>query len=90
MYMYVYIHIYISHVRTQVPTEQAAALFYKHSPVLMQHAPDATVHAWKVCAAFLDPIKLIPCLVRYSDQRRVALSIASGRAGWFLCAMCTA
>lgn len=54
----------------QIPCDQAAALFYRVSPVLMQHVPEATVRAWKLCARFLDPIKLIPSLVRYSDNRR--------------------
>ena len=56
----------------QVPPDQAAMLFYRVSPVLMQHVPEATVRAWKQCARFLDPIKLIPSLVRYSDNRRRA------------------
>ena len=56
-------------VVVQVPVEQAEELFYKLSPVLMQHVPLATVKAWKKCFKFLDPAKLIPSLVRYSQRR---------------------
>ena len=41
-------------------------LFYKFSPVLMQHIPRETVDVWK--QRDLDPRKLIPALVTHEQQ----------------------
>jgi len=45
------------------------ALFYKFSPILMQHVPRETVNAWIAEKDRLDPRRLIPALVQYDDQR---------------------
>lgn len=42
-------------------------LFYKFSPVLMQHIPKNVVDAWIKMGKRLDPKKLIPALVNYSQ-----------------------
>ncbi|XP_007231569.3 vacuolar protein sorting-associated protein 18 homolog [Astyanax mexicanus] len=42
-------------------------LFYKFSPVLMQHIPKKVVDAWIKMGKRLDPKKLIPALVNYSQ-----------------------
>lgn len=42
-------------------------LFYKFSPVLMQHIPKKVVDAWIQMGNRLDPRKLIPALVNYSQ-----------------------
>ncbi|CAD5115789.1 DgyrCDS4731 [Dimorphilus gyrociliatus] len=42
-----------------------ASLFYKFSPLLMQHLPKETVNAWISQKRALDPSRLIPALVRY-------------------------
>ncbi|XP_026855194.2 vacuolar protein sorting-associated protein 18 homolog [Electrophorus electricus] len=42
-------------------------LFYKFSPVLMQHIPKEVVDAWIQMGNRLDPKKLIPALVNYSQ-----------------------
>ncbi|XP_072541366.1 vacuolar protein sorting-associated protein 18 homolog [Salminus brasiliensis] len=42
-------------------------LFYKFSPVLMQHIPKKVVDAWIKMGNRLDPKKLIPALVNYSQ-----------------------
>ncbi|XP_076873703.1 vacuolar protein sorting-associated protein 18 homolog [Brachyhypopomus gauderio] len=42
-------------------------LFYKFSPVLMQHIPKKVVDAWIQMGNRLDPKKLIPALVNYSQ-----------------------
>jgi hypothetical protein len=47
---------------------QVEPLFYKFSPVLMLSEPAETVATWER-AASLDPCKLIPALVRYSQQQ---------------------
>jgi len=44
-------------------------LFYKFSPLLMQHVPRETVNAWIAKKDQLDPRLLIPALVQYDDQR---------------------
>jgi len=44
-------------------------LFYKFSPLLMQHVPCETVNAWIAKRDQLDPRLLIPALVQYDDQR---------------------
>ena len=44
-------------------------LFYKFSPLLMQHIPRETVNAWIAKKDQLDPRLLIPALVQYDDQR---------------------
>ncbi|XP_071954720.1 vacuolar protein sorting-associated protein 18 homolog [Antedon mediterranea] len=43
-------------------------LFYKFSPVLMQHIPKALVDAWILMKKKLDPKKLIPSLVQYDHS----------------------
>ncbi|EDO47847.1 predicted protein [Nematostella vectensis] len=43
-------------------------LYYKFSPVLMQHIPKQTVSAWIEKKGRLDPRKLIPSLVHYHQQ----------------------
>ncbi|KAL4656442.1 vacuolar protein sorting-associated protein 18-like [Arapaima gigas] len=43
-------------------------LFYKFSPVLMQHIPTRVVEAWKNMGKKLDAKKLIPALVNYSQM----------------------
>uniref|UniRef100_A0A6Q2X2E8 Pep3/Vps18 beta-propeller domain-containing protein n=1 Tax=Esox lucius TaxID=8010 RepID=A0A6Q2X2E8_ESOLU len=43
-------------------------LFYKFSPVLMQHIPKKVVDAWIKMGNRLDPKKLIPALVNYSQM----------------------
>ncbi|KAL2081839.1 hypothetical protein ACEWY4_021657 [Coilia grayii] len=43
-------------------------LFYKFSPVLMQHIPKKVVDAWIQMGNRLDPKKLIPALVNYSQM----------------------
>ena len=50
------------------PPEAIIELFYKFSPVLMEHAPKVTVKAWIIMKGYLDPSRLIPALVRYSQQ----------------------
>ncbi|XP_060772299.1 vacuolar protein sorting-associated protein 18 homolog [Neoarius graeffei] len=42
-------------------------LFYKFSPVLMQHIPKKVVDAWIQMGNRLDPKQLIPALVNYSQ-----------------------
>jgi len=44
-------------------------LFYKFSPLLMQHVPRETVNAWIAQKDQLDARLLIPALVQYDDQR---------------------
>ncbi|XP_043930132.1 vacuolar protein sorting-associated protein 18 homolog isoform X2 [Protopterus annectens] len=43
-------------------------LFYKFSPVLMQHIPKKVVNAWKSMSKKLDAKNLIPALVNYSQS----------------------
>uniref|UniRef100_A0AAY4AWJ0 Vacuolar protein sorting-associated protein 18 homolog n=1 Tax=Denticeps clupeoides TaxID=299321 RepID=A0AAY4AWJ0_9TELE len=43
-------------------------LFYKFSPVLMQHIPNKVVDAWIQMGGRLDPKNLIPALVNYSQM----------------------
>lgn len=43
-------------------------LFYKFSPVLMQHIPKKVVDAWIQMGNRLDPKNLIPALVNYSQM----------------------
>ncbi|KAE8587683.1 hypothetical protein XENTR_v10022066 [Xenopus tropicalis] len=43
-------------------------LFYKFSPVLMQHIPTKVVDAWIAMGKKLDPKNLIPALVNYSQS----------------------
>ncbi|OCT66404.1 hypothetical protein XELAEV_18042658mg [Xenopus laevis] len=43
-------------------------LFYKFSPVLMQHIPTKVVDAWISMGKKLDPKNLIPALVNYSQS----------------------
>ncbi|XP_053553851.1 vacuolar protein sorting-associated protein 18 homolog isoform X1 [Bombina bombina] len=43
-------------------------LFYKFSPVLMQHNPKKVVDAWIAMGKRLDPKNLIPALVNYSQS----------------------
>jgi vacuolar protein sorting-associated protein 18 len=52
------------------PPEKIENLFYKFSPVLMEHAPKSTVQAWKGMRRFLVASKLIPSLVRYSQRKQ--------------------
>ena len=54
--------------KKQKPPERVIELFYKFSPTLMEHSPKITVDAWMAMRHFLDPSKLIPALVRYSQQ----------------------
>jgi vacuolar protein sorting-associated protein 18 len=61
----------VSHYRykkKQKPPDKVIELFYKFSPTLMEHAPKTTVDAWITMRSDLDPSKLIPALVRYSQQ----------------------
>ena len=46
-------------------------LYYKFSPVLMQHIPKQTVSAWIEQKRKLDPRKLIPSLVHYQHGKSV-------------------
>lgn len=48
-------------------------LYYKFSPVLMQHIPEETVNAWIEQKERLDPRKLIPALVYYEQKEDKAL-----------------
>uniref|UniRef100_A0A4W5K403 VPS18 core subunit of CORVET and HOPS complexes n=1 Tax=Hucho hucho TaxID=62062 RepID=A0A4W5K403_9TELE len=43
-------------------------LFYKFSPILMQHIPKQVVDAWIQMGSRLEPKKLIPALVNYSQM----------------------
>uniref|UniRef100_A0A8C7I2T9 Vacuolar protein sorting-associated protein 18 homolog n=1 Tax=Oncorhynchus kisutch TaxID=8019 RepID=A0A8C7I2T9_ONCKI len=43
-------------------------LFYKFSPILMQHIPKKVVDAWIQMGSRLEPKKLIPALVNYSQM----------------------
>lgn len=43
-------------------------LYYKFSPVLMQHIPNELVSAWIEQGKTLDPKKLIPALVQYDHS----------------------
>ncbi|XP_068109477.1 vacuolar protein sorting-associated protein 18 homolog [Hyperolius riggenbachi] len=43
-------------------------LFYKFSPVLMQHIPKKVVDSWIMMGKRLDPKNLIPALVNYSHS----------------------
>ncbi|CAH2327741.1 vacuolar sorting-associated 18 homolog [Pelobates cultripes] len=43
-------------------------LFYKFSPVLMQHIPQSVVDSWIAMGKKLDPKNLIPALVNYSQS----------------------
>lgn len=54
----------------EAPEEQAEELFYKISPQLILNEPVLTIKAWKR-ARFLDPKKLIPALVRYSQVQEM-------------------
>ncbi|GAB1602836.1 vacuolar protein sorting-associated protein 18 homolog [Argonauta hians] len=65
---------YIQHeyykIALEVLNEQnQMELFYKFSPVLMQHIPVETVNSWKKQRSKLDPKKLIPSLVQYDSKR---------------------
>ncbi|XP_070564875.1 vacuolar protein sorting-associated protein 18 homolog isoform X2 [Ptychodera flava] len=44
-------------------------LYYKFSPVLMQHIPKDTVDAWIKQGRKLEPKRLIPALVHYHENR---------------------
>jgi len=44
-------------------------LFYKFSPVLMQHVPRETVNLWIAKKDQLDARRLIPALVQYDEQK---------------------
>ncbi|KAH9519313.1 Vacuolar protein sorting-associated protein 18 like protein [Bulinus truncatus] len=44
-------------------------LYYKFSPLLMQHIPKETVEAWIKQGKLLDPKRLIPALVQYDYQK---------------------
>ncbi|XP_046860460.1 vacuolar protein sorting-associated protein 18 homolog [Xenia sp. Carnegie-2017] len=48
-------------------------LYYKFSPVLMQHIPEDTVNAWIDQNKRLDPRKLIPALIYYEQKEDKAL-----------------
>ena len=52
------------------PPEKIESLFYKFSPILMEHAASTTVNAWKGMRRYLVASKLIPSLVRYSQRRQ--------------------
>ncbi|XP_065844581.1 vacuolar protein sorting-associated protein 18 homolog [Oscarella lobularis] len=43
-------------------------LYYKFSPVLIQHEPERTVSAWMKQKGALDPCELIPALVQYGQK----------------------
>ncbi|XP_052823980.1 vacuolar protein sorting-associated protein 18 homolog [Octopus bimaculoides] len=65
---------YIQHeyykVALEVLNEQnQMELFYKFSPVLMQHIPVETVKSWKKQRNKLDPKRLIPSLVQYDSKK---------------------
>ena len=49
------------------PSPDIEELYYKHAAVLMNQTPGRTVDAW-IDAPFLDPCKLIPALVQYSER----------------------
>lgn len=51
----------------QLPEELVTDMFYKYTPALIQLDVSQTVKAWRRCK-FLDPVKLIPSLVRYSTR----------------------
>ncbi|XP_077978049.1 vacuolar protein sorting-associated protein 18 homolog isoform X1 [Glandiceps talaboti] len=44
-------------------------LYYKFSPILMQHIPKETVDAWISQGRKLEPKRLIPALVHYDENR---------------------
>lgn len=46
-------------------------LFYRFSPLLMQHIPRETVNVWISKKDQLDPRLLIPALVQYDDEKYV-------------------
>lgn len=54
-------------ISSQISEDQAAEMFYKFTPALIQMDVSQTVKAWRRCK-FLDPAKLIPSLVRYSAR----------------------
>lgn len=64
-------------VLADIPIERSEQLIYKVAPQLLLAAPEQTVDAW-IKASFLSPCKLIPALVRYEQQRHLA--IQSGKA----------
>ncbi|KAL4225031.1 Vacuolar protein sorting-associated protein 18 like protein [Mactra antiquata] len=45
------------------------SLYYKFSPLLIQHIPKDTVKAWMAQGSHLDPRKLIPALVQYDHKK---------------------
>ncbi|XP_038059367.1 vacuolar protein sorting-associated protein 18 homolog [Patiria miniata] len=47
-------------------------LYYKFSPVLMQHIPNELVTAWIDLGKTLDPKKLIPALVQYDHSAQAS------------------
>ena len=49
------------------PSPEIEELYYKHAAVLMNQSPERTVDAW-IDAPFLNPCKLIPALVQYSER----------------------
>lgn len=53
-------------------------LYYKFSPLLMQYIPKETVTAWIMKSSELEPMKLIPALVQYDqDKYREQVNIES-------------
>ncbi|KAL5480111.1 hypothetical protein EMCRGX_G023733 [Ephydatia muelleri] len=48
--------------------QRFSTLFYKFSPVLMQHCPQSTVKSWIKMDKYLEPKRLIPALVQCSGD----------------------
>ncbi|KAL5480112.1 hypothetical protein EMCRGX_G023734 [Ephydatia muelleri] len=48
--------------------QRFSTLFYKFSPVLMQHCPQSTVQSWIKMDKYLEPKRLIPALVQCSGD----------------------
>ncbi|KAI8898146.1 Pep3/Vps18/deep orange family-domain-containing protein [Globomyces pollinis-pini] len=45
-----------------------AALYYKHSPLLIQHIPHDTITLW-IRSHFLNPRLLLPAMIHYANKR---------------------
>ena len=52
----------------KAPPAAAEPLFYKFSPTLVESLGGTTIAKWRL-APYLNPVRLIPALVRYTQQR---------------------
>jgi vacuolar protein sorting-associated protein 18 len=70
-------------------TATFADLWYRHATVLLHHEPAETVQAWREAGqAVLDPLKLLPALVRYEQVG--VLGCCDGRVSPYMLTSCCA